>query len=114
MPSTVKNPLSSATTYLSACAAMSGMPRPPALPSPRQLLSKNTRSSQVVADNALVQAIKLAVEALHEDGNLIILIRRTREKVREAAPREARRDLGAARRAAHCSDEGTCETKAMW
>ncbi len=62
-------------------------------------VSRN-RSGQVAAEIALVRALILAAEL--------------REAVREA-PRDARRDLGAlARRAAHASHIGTCETVAMW
>jgi hypothetical protein len=99
---------------------MSGMPRPAALHNPRNLLSKN-RSGQVLAENALERAIMLLAEASQEDGHIIVLILRAREIVREAAPREARRDLGvgvlarrSARRSAHANDVGTCETVAMW
>ncbi len=76
-------------------------------------VSRN-RSGQVAAEIALVRALILAAELLQGGGHSIVLVPRAREAVREA-PRDARRDLGAlARRAAHASHIGTCETVAMW
>jgi hypothetical protein len=56
----------------------------------------------------------LGAELLQEGGHSILLEYRELKIVREAAPREARRDLWVSRRAAHTSDIGTCETVAMW
>ncbi len=86
---------------------MSGMPRPAALNKPRILQCKN-KSGQVAAEDALVQALILAAKVLQEVGHSTILVGRARKIVREAAPREASRDLAClARSAAHASHMGT-------
>src|SRR6266702_2478291 len=94
---------------LSACAEMSGIPRPAALDKPRKLQSKN-RQSQVAPENALVHAVILAAKVPQEDAHNIVLVGRARKMVRKASPRDPSRDLGfLARRAAHASYIGTCK-----
>ncbi len=111
VPPVTMGTLLTTITNLSACAAMSGMPRPAGL---HKLRSKKM-SSQVTAASALVEAGILAALDLEEFGHDSLLVRRARKVEREAASGDFRRDLGiVACRATDASDVGTCETKAIW
>ena len=122
VPDIKERTLFSMLNKLSACAEMSGIPRPAALDEPRKLQSKN-RLSQVAAENALVHAVILAAELLQvgEHSTLrAVLVPRARKIVREAAPREVGRNLRlgvqarrARGRATHASHIVTCKTMAM-
>src|SRR6266702_3265085 len=80
----------------------------------RAAQSKN-RSGQVTAASVLVEAGILAAEVLEEFGHRLVLVGRAWKVEREAASRKARRDLGeVVTSGADASDEGTCETMAVW
>src|SRR6266702_3165668 len=97
--------------YLSACAEMSGTPRPSGL---HRSQIKN-RSGEVIAASALVEPGILVAEVLEEGGHRAALVAPPRKDEREAAPGEVCRDLWfVAGRAADASDTGTCENVAVW
>jgi len=95
---------------LSACAEMSGMPRPKGL---HRLRSEN-RTCLVTAANTLVEAIILAAQILEEGGDSVYLVVRASKVVRETAAREVRRLLGIGRRASDGSNKGTYESVIGW
>ncbi len=111
VPSTARSEVPRTIVHLSACAAMSGMPRPPGL----HKLHSKSRSGRAMAANVLVKAGILVAEALEEGGHHLVLIPWPRKVVREAAPREGSRDLGSeVLRTADASDVRTCESVAVW
>jgi len=68
-----------------------------------------------MVENTLVEAVILAAEVLEIGGNIFVLVVRVGKVEREAAPGEARGNLGVQfRRATDASDPRTCETVAMW
>ena len=92
---------------LTACAEMSGIPRPLGLHK-YKVRSGQVRSSRVIALNELKTARILVLDVVEERGHGGHLVGRARKVFREAASGYTRGDLGAViHRTANASDPRT-------
>src|SRR6266702_364335 len=91
-----------------ACRAISGTPRPPAL---HKITKSEDASGRVTVANALVKAVILVAEVLEEGRHDLSLVGLPRKVSRETATGDNCRLLRVSRRAADASDKGTCENR---